>query len=184
MRLTPLDIRNHVFRRRLRGADADEVRDFLGMVSEDYESLALENETLRETVRRLEARLEEQATEEKSLRDTLLTARTLSEDLRRTAARESEALVGEAEVRAEKILDAAHRRLSKLTDDIREMKLLRGRIAAAVRSTLETHLQLVEGLSQEPPEDPLVDGKVAFLTRGRRAAAGAAEPASDSGEEP
>ena len=34
----------------------------------------------------------------------------LSEELKRTAIKEAEVLLGEAEIRAEKILDAAHRR--------------------------------------------------------------------------
>jgi hypothetical protein len=74
-------------------------------------------------------------------------------------------LIGQAEVKAEKILDAAHRRAAKLAEDIREMKGVRSRLASAVRTTIETHLALLEGLAEEPAEDPLLDGKVAFLTR-------------------
>ena len=77
----------------------------------------------------------------------------LSEDLKQTAIREAEATVGQAEIRGEKILDAAHRRAAKLQEDIREMKSLRGRIASVVRSTIETHLMLLDGLSQDPPDE-------------------------------
>ena len=44
MRITPLDVRNHQFSRRLRGIDPEEVETFLRLVSEDYEQLVRENE--------------------------------------------------------------------------------------------------------------------------------------------
>ena len=37
LRITPLDIRNHGFRRRLVGYDPSEIDTFLQMVAEDYE---------------------------------------------------------------------------------------------------------------------------------------------------
>ena len=165
MRLTPLDIQNHHFAQTWRGYDPAEVETFLRMAAEDYEALVRERDALRETVRHLESRIGELASQEQTLRETLVTAQALAEDLKRTAMKESEVLIGQAEVKAEKILDAAHRRAAKLAEDIREMKGVRSRLASAVRTTIETHLALLEGLAEEPAEDPLLDGKVAFLTR-------------------
>lgn len=165
MRLTPLDIQNHRFAQAWRGYDPAEVEAFLRMTAEDYEAVVRERDTLRESVRHLESRVAELSAQEGTLRETLVTAQGLAEDLKRTAVKESEVLIGQAEVKAEKILDAAHRRAAKLAEDIREMKGVRVRLAAAVRTTVETHLALLEGLAEEPAEDPLLDGKVAFLTR-------------------
>lgn len=163
MRLTPLDIQNHRFGHRMRGYDPEEVDGFMRMVAEDFETLGREADALRRQVRAQEVRIEELSAQEKALRDTMLTAQQLSEDLKQAAMKEAELRLSEAEVKAEKILDAAHRRLAKLAEDIREMKLLRKRLATAVRTTIETHLALLEGLADELPEDPLLDGKVAFL---------------------
>ena len=53
------------------------------------------------------------------------------------------------------------------------MKALRTRLGAAVRSTIETHLALLDSLAAEPSaEEDALDGKVAYLTR--RQAAGEA----------
>ena len=38
MRITPLDLRNHQFGRRLFGINRDEVESFLALVSEDVEA--------------------------------------------------------------------------------------------------------------------------------------------------
>lgn len=166
MRLTPLDIQKHRFGRRLRGLDPAEVEAFLHFIGEDYEALLRERDGLVQEVRKLESRVDELTGTEKSLQETLVMAQTLSEDLKKTAMRESEVLVSEAEVKAEKILDASHRRAARLAEDIREMKLLRSRMASALRQTIESHLAMLETLSTDAPEDG-EDGKVAYLARVR-----------------
>jgi cell division initiation protein len=137
VRITPLDIRNHPFGKKIRGYDPDEVDAFLAMVAEDYEAVVRESETLRKQLAKLEARVEECTANESVLQETLTTAHKLSEDLKRTAMKEAEAMIGQAEIRGEKILDAAHRRVARLEEDIREMKSLRGRISITVRDTPE-----------------------------------------------
>jgi len=163
MRMTPLEIQNHRFPARWRGYDRGEVDTFLQLLAQDYESLVHEAEGLRDRVRALEARVGELTATEETLRQTLVTAQAMADDLRQTALKESELRIGEAEVRAEKILDAAHRRAARLAEDIREMKQIRSRLAAAVRSTIETHLGLLEGLAEEDPEAP-GEEKIAYLT--------------------
>ncbi len=164
MRLTPLDIQNHRFATRLRGLDPVEVESFLALLAEDYEALLRERDALADRVRTLERRVEDLSQNEKILQETLITAQTLSEDLKRTAMKESEVLVSEAEVKAEKVLDAAHRRAAKLAEDIRTMRALRGRLSAALRQTLQTHLAMLETLSQDGDEEAEAE-KVAYLTR-------------------
>jgi cell division initiation protein len=164
VRLTPLDIQNHRFATRFRGLDPVEVESFLQLLSEDYEALLRERDALADRVRSLERRVEDLSLNEKILQDTLITAQTLSEDLKRTAVKESEVLVSEAEVKAEKVLDAAHRRAAKLAEDIRVMRQLRSRLAAALRQTIQTHLALLETLNTGGEEEAEAE-KIAYLTR-------------------
>jgi len=165
LRITPLDIRNHAFRRRLSGYDREEVDAFLGMLADDVEGLIREADAMRQQAVRLETKVEELSAHEAVLQETLTTAHKLSQDLKETAVREAEALIGEAEIRGEKILDAAHRRAAKLAADIREMKNLRCRLAASVRSTIGTHLSLLEGLAEDPPDDPQLETTIASFAR-------------------
>jgi cell division initiation protein len=153
VRLTPLDIRSQRFVSRLRGVDPGEVENFLHLVSEDYAAISREREQLAEKVRELEARVAELQGNEKLMRDTLVTAQQLAEDLRNTAIRESEVRISEAEVKAEKVLDAAHRRASKLGEDIRELRALRTRLAQALRQTVETHLSLIDAIQEAADAD-------------------------------
>jgi len=167
MKITPLDLRSHDFPRQLAGYAREEVDQFLCLVAEDYEATLRESEQQREQIARLEARLEELTAHEQILKDTLTMAQKLAEDLKRTAIKEAEVMVSEAEIKGEKVLDAAHRRAAKLAEDIREMKQLKGRLSASVRATIETHLGLLESLAVEAPDDPMLDGKVAYLTQAR-----------------
>lgn len=170
MRLTPLDIRNQTFPRRMRGYEREEVEVFLRLVSEDYEGALREIQQLRDKLSRLEVRVEELGSNEKLLQDTLTTAQKLGEDLKRTAVKESELLLGEAELKGEKILDAAHRRAARLAEDIREMRNLRARLATSVRATIETHLAILESLEVDRFNDPDLDQKVAYLGSPQRSA--------------
>ena len=173
MRMTPLDVQSHQFAHRLRGYDPDEVNAFLRIVSEDYEGLVHETDSQNDRIRRLEARLEELSAQESLLKETLLSAQVMTEQLRCTAEREAALRLAEVEVRAEKILDASHRRAAHLAQDIREMRALRSRLAESFRSAAETHLSLLETLEADPEQDPLVqglvEGTVAYLQRDGRA---------------
>ena len=118
MRITPLDIRNHEFQRRLSGYDREEVDRFLRMVAEDYEAALRVVEGLRSTVRELEARVGDLTSGEDLLKQTLTTAQQLTDDLKNTAMKEAEILVSEAEIKGEMVLEAAHRRAARLAEDI------------------------------------------------------------------
>ena len=172
MRMTPLDVQSHSFARRFRGYDPDEVDAFLRIVSEDYEILVRENASQTDRLWRLERRIEELSAQEQLLKQTLISAQSMCEELRRTAERDAELRLAEVEIRAEKILDASHRRAAQLAQDIREMRALRTRLAESMRSAAETHLALLATLEADPLEDPLVrglaEGTVAYLKADRR----------------
>jgi cell division initiation protein len=167
VRIKPLDIRNHAFPKRVSGYDREEVDTFLRMVAEDYEAALRDGERLRSQLGRHQARIQELEASEKLLQETLTTAQHLSEDLKRTAMKEAEVMISEAEIQGERVLEAAHRRAARLAEDIREMKYLRIRLAEALRATLESHLRLVDGLASDEGalEDPALEGRIAVLTR-------------------
>lgn len=200
MRMTPLDVQSHQFATRFRGFDPDEVMAFLRIVSEDYESLVHENESQADRIRRLESRIEELSAQEHLLKETLVSAQSMTAEMNQAAERQAELRLAEVEIRAEKILDASHRRAARLTQDIREMRALRSRLAESLRSAVETHLALLETLESDPEQDALVkgleEGTVALLKAEPRLAGGgagtpaqaetseAAAPAPESDEAP
>jgi cell division initiation protein len=153
MRMTALDVQNHTFPRRLKGYDVDEVEQFRSALVEDWTALTAEADALRRRVAELEGRVDELNAHEQALRNALVTAQGMSDELRRTAEHEAQMRVGHAELQAEKILAGAHHEASRLAHDVRELRSLRSRMAASVRATIETHLALLEGFSADPEDE-------------------------------
>ena len=169
MRITPIDIRNHGFRQRIAGYDRDDVDAFLRMVAEDYEAALRDVEVAQAKIHGLEARVADLLTSEQLLKETLTTAQMLVDDLKQTAIKEAEILVGQAEIQGEKVLEAAHRRAAQLAEDIREMKRLRTRLAGSLRSTIERHLEMLGQLEEDPPGcDSGIQQRIDVLGRASR----------------
>lgn len=165
MRMTPLEIQNHPFSRRLSGLDPEEVKSFLELVADDYENTLRQNERLKDSLYQLEKRNDELASGEKVLRETLVSAQSMAEKLRETAVAESEVLLSTAEVRAEKILDASHRRAATLAEEIRELRGLRQRFASSLRCMIETHMALIDRLEKD--DDALIPPLTGIVSKTR-----------------
>ena len=144
MRLTPIEIRAHRFSTRLRGYDAAEVEAFLDTVVSDFEDVVLENAQIRREGERIARELDGHRGREQNIQQTLTTAQGLVEQLKRTAVKEAEILVSEAELRSEKLLVEAHAQRNQVELEIAELRHLRSRLAAEVRQTIQRYLSLMD----------------------------------------
>ncbi|MFQ5698853.1 MAG: DivIVA domain-containing protein [Myxococcota bacterium] len=144
MRLSPIEIRRHQFATRFRGLDADEVYAYLQTVVADFEEVVRENASLRREAERLAREVEGFSRRERALQDTLTTAQGVADQLTRTAVKESEVIVSEAEIRAEKLLRDSEIRRAEIAREISDLRKLRIRAELDLRHTLEGYLQLID----------------------------------------
>jgi cell division initiation protein len=165
MKLTPLDVKSQTFSTRWKGFDPLEVQSFLEAVTNDLEELASENNTLKDEAKRLRSDLEEHTQREKTLKETMVTAQRLADEIRQNAQERGKLLISESEVKAEKILDAAHRRAAKISEDISELKRQRMSLESAIRATIQSHLSMLDGLREENKDQDELDEKLKFLLR-------------------
>src|SRR5262245_43441793 len=100
MKVTPLDLRQQQFKTALRGFDRAEVMAFLSEAANDFELALREQERLRQEIARVEAILGEHRGQERNLRNALLTAQKLADDIKETAQQEAARIVREAEGRS------------------------------------------------------------------------------------
>ncbi len=149
MRVTPLDIIQKQFTAGRRGYDMDEVRHFLEEVRESMEELLGENQRLRELVARREREIEELRGNEADIKDTLLLARRLSEDLERNSRREADVIIGEARLEAERILMAAADERRSLHEEVIALRTSKVRLIAEVRAVIEAHARLLDEMLGE-----------------------------------
>lgn len=110
MKVTPLDLRQTHFRKGLRGYDPDEVRALLSDAADDYENALRDLDRLRQDVQKADVQLGEYREREVNLRNTLLTAQKVADQIRENAAKEADVLMRDAETRAAAALSDADTR--------------------------------------------------------------------------
>ncbi len=152
MDLSPLEITQREFGRKFRGLDPEEVHAFLEEVAEEMTRLLHETGDRAAQIQRLEAEVRMHQEREESLRNTLVTAQKMVEEIKAHAKREAELVMKEAELKAEKLLELAHRKLAQVQAEIAELKRQRDLFASKLRGLLKTHLELLE--IQPQPEKP------------------------------
>ena len=99
--LTPAKIKNHHFEAAGRNAyKADSVDSFFEEVAASYEQMFRENGEMYKKISLLAERLEEYRNDEDNIRNALLTAQRMSEQIQREAREKADTLVSEAQARA------------------------------------------------------------------------------------
>jgi cell division initiation protein len=163
MNLTPLDIQQQQFRVRFRGFDIREVDRFLEKMVEAFGALQADSKSLREEIRRLKLETQGYKEREETFKRAMLNSQKVLEQMKENARKSAEVIIADAEVKAEKILNRAHNRLSQLHEDIAELKRQRMQIEVQIRSIIEAHTKLLEIGKESMEAMDASDGKVAVL---------------------
>lgn len=166
MRISPMDMRQQRFRSAFRGYDRTEVVAFLTEAADDYEHAMREVDRLRADLMRMETLLVEHRQREGTLRDTMLTAQRVSEDLKETAQNEAKLIVREAQGRADLLLQKAQVRLEEIDRDINELKLRRRDTEGSLESAIQALYRALEFIRDQ--DETRTDDKV-LLHRPRTA---------------
>jgi cell division initiation protein len=138
MNISPLDLRQQRFRTVLRGFDKVEVTSFLAAVADDYEQALRETDRLRQDLARMEAVLSEHREHERNLKNTLLTAQKVSEDIKQNANEEARLIVREAEGRSNMLLERTQARLEDIQREIDGLRLKRKDVEISIEATINT----------------------------------------------
>jgi cell division initiation protein len=145
MRVTPIDIIKKEFRTARNGFDRQDVESFLKDVRSTLEEILNENQRLRELVALRDEEIAELRGEETSIKDTLLLARRLTEDLERRARREADLIIGEARLEAQKIIMVTSDERRDLQREIVELQSQKVRMIAEIDAVLSAHSKMLQG---------------------------------------
>ncbi len=149
MKISPLDILQQQFKGRLFGGlDPDEVDGFLQQVSQEMEELLRENSSLKEQNRRITGELEEMNGREKALRETMLAAHRITEDMKSNSQKEATLIITEAELQGEKLLSTAEARLVELRVEIQELRRQKLQFESSFRSLLDNHYKMLSASNE------------------------------------
>ena len=144
MKITPLDIQQQQFKGKMFGGlDPEEVDSFLQMISHEMEDLCRENTELKEQARKLSVEREEMTEREGKLRETMLAAQRVTEEMKANAQKEAGLLVSEAELKAERLLMDAEKRLAQLTSQIQDLRREKLQFETSFKSLLDSHYKML-----------------------------------------
>jgi cell division initiation protein len=154
--LTPLEIQKQTFPRVFKGYNADDVRGYLHLVAEEIERLLRENDRLARENTILREDLEDHTNRERILKDTLLSAQKVAEELTANARKEAELIVKDAELLAERVIGQAMQRVGDLEKAIADLKIERRGARNRLQATLDTIQQMIVlDAEQEATEQPI-----------------------------
>ena len=158
MNVTPLDLRQQKFKSAMRGYDRGEVDALLTEVADDYEGAIREADRLRQEVARLEELLAEHRSEEKSLKNTLVSAQRLADEMREVAERDAQRVMRDAETRADLLVQKAqsrHEDLQREIDGLRARRRETETSVEAIINALKNTLDFVREQDQKDRDDKI-----------------------------
>ncbi|KAF0219185.1 MAG: hypothetical protein FD174_2271 [Geobacteraceae bacterium] len=144
MKISPLDIRQQQFKGKLLGGlDSEDVDAFLQSVAQEMEELIRESTELKEQARKAAAEADEMKQREGNLRETMLAAQKVIEEMKANSEKEARLIVSEAELKAERLLADAENKLIQLNNQIQELRREKLQFESAFKSLLDTHYKML-----------------------------------------
>ena len=149
MKVSPLDLRQQRFRKVFRGFDRAEVMALLTEVADDYEFALREVDRQRQDLSKMEALLNEHREHERNLRNTLLTAQKLSDEIHEAAQQQARQILQEAEGRSDLLLQKTQARLEDVQREIDGMKMKRREVETSIESTIASLRNTLEFVREQ-----------------------------------
>ena len=160
MKISPMEIQRQTFSKRLRGYDPEEVRTYLNLVAEELQQFQREQAALQQEAQFLRSIVDEHRQREEILKNTLLTAQRLSEEIKETARKQGEMTVKEAELQADKLVELAQGRAKTIERETIDLRAMRQMLRSDIRALLERIQHILD--AQEEAE---VDDNLRFMKR-------------------
>ncbi len=160
MKISPMDLQRQTFSPKLRGFDPAEVRTYLNIVAEEIAALQRERDGLEHEVQSLRGLVDEHRQRETILKNTLLTAQRLSEEIKDAARKQSESVIKEAEIQADRLIELAQSRAQEVERGILDLRAHRSSLRTDVRALI-TRLTHILDLQEEAE----VEDNLRFLKR-------------------
>ncbi|MBE9535770.1 MAG: DivIVA domain-containing protein [Proteobacteria bacterium] len=167
MKISPLDIQHQKFRIIFRGYDSRDVDSFMELIYNEFEDLIKEKDDLKTELKDKTNLTDELLEREKTIKETMMTAQQVTQDMKSNAKKEADLIKSEAEIQGENIINNAHKRLAALLDDITEVKRQKAQFIASLRGLVDTHGKMLEVDEREDEGLRDIEERLKFLKRGR-----------------
>jgi len=155
MKISPMDLQRQTFGREFRGYSKEDVRTYLNLLAEEVAAVQRERDGLEREVQHLRSLMEEHRERETILKNTLLTAQRVSEEIRQNARKQAESVVKEAELQADKLLELAQTRAHEVERGILDLRGQRSALRTDIRALVTRLTHLLDLQEEAEVEDNL-----------------------------
>jgi cell division initiation protein len=139
-----MDIQQQQFKGKMFGGlDSDDVDAYLQAVAGELEALIRENGELKERLNKNANQMAEMEAREVQLRETMLAAQRITEEMKANAQKEAHLLISEAELKGERVVADAEKRLIELNNQIQELKREKSMFESGFKALLDTYYKLL-----------------------------------------
>lgn len=163
MRITPLDIQQQQFKKKGSRYDAAEVDAFLELVRLEMEELNRLCTGQATEIKKLQGELSELRSQEKLLKEAILTTQKMSDQIRHQAQKEKELVLAEAQMKAEQIHDQARLEVERLHGEVTDLRRQRITLEAQLRAIIEAHSKMLHAFSDDARESDTESEKVKMM---------------------
>ena len=144
MKITTIDIQQQQFKGKMfNGLDPDDVDGFLQTVAGEMENLIRENNELKELQSRHNREMAETSEREKDLREAMLAAHRVIEEMKNNAQKEASLILVDAELKAERIVADSERQLGELKARIEDIRRQKIQFEISLKSLLDSHARMI-----------------------------------------
>ena len=151
--LTPAELRNRQFDKKMRGYDIEQVDEVLVLAADALQDALMRVNTLSGEVDRLKAKVDQFERMETTIKDTLVTTQGSVDEIRKNAEKEAELIRREAEVKTAREMEMHERHSEEIKAQIEKLKHLRSDYMVQLKSLIKNHQEMVDRIEGDFEDD-------------------------------
>lgn len=157
MAISPLDVRNQTFKKKLRGYDADEVNLFLEEVADSMEETLKQKAEVESELIELRKKVANYAEIETGLKEAVLTIQGICDEVKLNAEKEAANIIRSAEIDSQAKISEAYALVERVARTHGDLVSKTLGVLAQVRSMFESHLALLGALEEKLRKEATAD---------------------------
>ena len=141
--ITPIDIQNKEFKSAGFGYSKKEVDEFLSLIESEFDALYKQNIALNDKINMLSEAIKQYKSMETALQNTIVTAQTITEEMKNTATLKAETIIKEAENKAADMIINAKNQATEILAKHETAKQQYEIYKTKVKTVIEEHLNIL-----------------------------------------
>lgn len=145
--ITPIDIQNKDFSKKIKGYDCDEVDDFLDEIIKDYQLLIKENQSLKNKIGMLTKTVENYKSLEETMTKSVEMAKQTAKDIKDNAGAEAKMIVNNAKLDASRLAKQIDDEHIKRRQEILKIKSETDMYRARIKTVCESMIKMLDDMA-------------------------------------